>query len=378
MKEYPLTAVRGVNGTTVAVGDHGLHFCAAADSGCEILQFGDFLAWCDHEDIDLPAIIVVEVSLSTGTIEAANSAHLMPSDSQQQSSQASSGSLCLLVEDSSRAASLAIRTLQAPIAGTLSSISVVSRRVDPATYKRLRARMFPHWYYTCCLGDGIVQRATVSDEQSTMAGLLANRDKMLAMLENYFGTLGGATVLDVGCSAGLHSFELARRGAIVTAIDWDANAILQAQFVQECIADQLPGRVDFKCVDLFAFDAPAGGFDVVYCSGVFYHLQDPIGAARRLATMTRSLLLIQSSITPRAGDLLELSNPAQFPFCASWEFALVPTASMLRKIFEHAGCKALALIDSSQLPRNPVAKRRQKLAGPVYLACQPPRPKHEA
>jgi hypothetical protein len=80
--------------------------------------------------------------------------------------------------------------------------------------------------------------------------------------------------------------------------------------------------------------------------------------------MARSLLLIQSSITPRAGDLLELSNPAQLPFCASWEFALVPTASMLRKIFEHAGCKALALIDSSQLPRTPIAKRRKNWQDP--------------
>src|SRR5688572_23757116 len=38
------------------------------------------------------------------------------------------------------------------------------------------------------------------------------------------------TVLDIGCNAGFYSFELARRGALVTAIDLDPHYLKQAEW----------------------------------------------------------------------------------------------------------------------------------------------------
>ena len=42
--------------------------------------------------------------------------------------------------------------------------------------------------------------------------------------------LEGARVLDIGCNAGFYTFELARRGAHVTAVDIDPHYLTQARW----------------------------------------------------------------------------------------------------------------------------------------------------
>src|SRR3954454_5778995 len=45
--------------------------------------------------------------------------------------------------------------------------------------------------------------------------------------------LTGWTCLDIGCNAGFYSFELARRGATVTAIDLDERYLRQARWASK-------------------------------------------------------------------------------------------------------------------------------------------------
>ena len=45
--------------------------------------------------------------------------------------------------------------------------------------------------------------------------------------------LRGWTALDIGCNAGFYAFELARRGAEVTAIDHDGHYLRQARWAAE-------------------------------------------------------------------------------------------------------------------------------------------------
>jgi SAM-dependent methyltransferase len=80
----------------------------------------------------------------------------------------------------------------------------------------------------------------------------------------------GARVLDLGCSAGLHALELARRGFRVTGVDVEPSAIeLARQRGRES-----GGTARFEVLDLStgAF-APLGTFDLVYSIGnVLSHL----------------------------------------------------------------------------------------------------------
>lgn len=249
--------------------------------------------------------------------------------------------------------------------------------MSKAEWKKSRAALFSHWYYTTDLGDGVVCEATIPNEKACFQGLMKNRSHLLYMIDTHIGDVSGLKILDLACSAGLHAFELARRGAIVTGIDWDSGAIKQAKFVQECIKDQFKHPVKFHCISLFDFECAKNHFDYVYCSGLMYHLQNPIGAAQKIRDFCSKGVIISSCVTPKEGELFELSDPAQFPFCGSWEFALVPTATMIKKVFEYAGFKIVGITDWDGFQDTPGLNFSAKSAnnslslqgsrGPVYL-----------
>lgn len=85
--------------------------------------------------------------------------------------------------------------------------------------------------------------------------------------------LAGASVLDIGCNAGFHALEMARRGAgRVVAIDSDERYLAQARFAAEVTG----ARIEFR--DLSVYDVAALGerFDIVLFMGVLYHLRHPL------------------------------------------------------------------------------------------------------
>lgn len=112
--------------------------------------------------------------------------------------------------------------------------------------------------------------------------------------------LGGWTALDIGCNAGFYSFELARRGARVTAVDHDAHYLDQARWAARCFG--LTERISFQRGDVYelAREGALGGesFDLVLFLGVFYHLRYPLLALDGVARRVRRLLLFQSLSLP--------------------------------------------------------------------------------
>jgi hypothetical protein len=148
--------------------------------------------------------------------------------------------------------------------GRLFKVSVIpTSQLSRSEYKWLRAHGFDHWYYSCDFGDGVSRRATIPNEEAMMPGLLAARSR----------NEGGTCERSIGCANSrcrmlgrFQTMEFARRGAIVTGIDWDKKAIEQAKFVHECVADQFPHPVTFQCCNLFDCDAPDKSFDYVHCS----------------------------------------------------------------------------------------------------------------
>lgn len=359
----------------------GMHFRSSDKQGEGIVSFQDVMPWCTTEGVDFPVVVRIQFALSSGKVYCEYfDVGFHRAISESVSSREGEGEIFIYLEKPENGAVLMIGVIEGPVDGEIKAVFVAPRSaMEPAEYKRVRANMFSHWYSSCDLGDGVYRLATVQDEKLTTRAALKNRAILLSMVDKYIGSVNGLRVLDVACSSGLHSFELARRGAIVTGIDWDPAAITQAKFIQECIGGKFQHPVVFCCTDLFAFEPAPGSFDLVYCSGLFYHLQDPIGAARRLASWCTRWAVIQSSVAAREEDLFELSYPGKFPFCASWEFALVPTATMLRKVFEHAGFGIEGLTDLSEFLDDNATwinyrpKNNQILCGPVYLALSIPR-----
>lgn len=114
--------------------------------------------------------------------------------------------------------------------------------------------------------------------------------------------LTGQRVLDVGCNAGYYSFELAKRGAQVTAIDIDPHYLRQARWA--AARYDLESRIRF--VQASVYDLSRGGeqFDLVWFLGVLYHLRHPLLALDILREVTGRRLILQTMTMP-GGEVIE-------------------------------------------------------------------------
>ena len=104
----------------------------------------------------------------------------------------------------------------------------------------------------------------------------------------------GRRALDIGCNAGFYTFELARRGADVVAVDSDEHYLRQARWA----AQQFGVDVDFRRASVYDLAAWDHDFDVVLFLGVFYHLRYPVLALDIVAERVRDLLVFQTLTLP--------------------------------------------------------------------------------
>jgi SAM-dependent methyltransferase len=81
----------------------------------------------------------------------------------------------------------------------------------------------------------------------------------------------GTRLLDLGCGSGLFARAAAGRGALVTGVDADRDAVARA-------AAEVPGGT-FLLRDVL--DLPPGPFDVVAAVQVLMHVPDPVAVLRR-------------------------------------------------------------------------------------------------
>lgn len=112
--------------------------------------------------------------------------------------------------------------------------------------------------------------------------------------------LSGASVLDVGCNAGFHSFECMRRGARrVVGVDMDPRYLAQARLA----ARVLNLAVEFRQATVYSLANDPEKFDYVFFLGLFYHLRYPLYALDLLVKKTRRLLIFQAMVRGEAGSL---------------------------------------------------------------------------
>jgi tRNA (mo5U34)-methyltransferase len=108
--------------------------------------------------------------------------------------------------------------------------------------------------------------------------------------------------------AGFYSFELAARGARVTAIDVDPHYLAQARWAARQFG--LEGRIEFRRTQLYELAREPQQYDLVWFMGVLYHLRHPLLALDILRRRTRKLLMLQTLTMP-GEDALE--PPSDFP-----------------------------------------------------------------
>ncbi|MFN7918737.1 MAG: DUF1698 domain-containing protein [Bryobacteraceae bacterium] len=103
--------------------------------------------------------------------------------------------------------------------------------------------------------------------------------------------LRGARVLDIGAWDGWFSFEAARRGADVTAID----CVEIPNFL--AMRERLGVKVDYRVLDFYEIpQAKLGKFDFVLFLGVLYHLKHPLLALEIVCEHATEMAIVDSFV----------------------------------------------------------------------------------
>jgi tRNA (mo5U34)-methyltransferase len=121
--------------------------------------------------------------------------------------------------------------------------------------------------------------------------------------------LRGRTVLDIGAWDGAFSFEAERRGADrVVAVDsfcWNGEGWGSKQGF-DTARRLLHSRVEDREVEVLDLSPDTVGvFDLVLCLGVLYHMQHPLLALERVASVCRGQLILWTHV-----DMLDCDRPA--------------------------------------------------------------------
>ncbi|HXS26518.1 MAG TPA: TIGR04290 family methyltransferase [Steroidobacteraceae bacterium] len=150
------------------------------------------------------------------------------------------------------------------------------------------ARLAP-WFHNLHLPDG-----TETAPQHSLGDFPAVKWRQIA--PHVPERLDGLTALDVGCNAGFYSFELARRGARVTAIDIDEHYLAQARWAAREFG--LDDRIELGQLSVYDLARTAEQYDLVLFLGVLYHLRHPLLALDVLQRITRGQLILQTLTMP--------------------------------------------------------------------------------
>ena len=136
---------------------------------------------------------------------------------------------------------------------------------------------------------------------------------MLTVDFDRLGLAPGERVLDMGCGAGRHAFEMYRRGADVVAFDQDAEELAGVRdlFAAMSQAGEVPAgaQADVKEGDAGSLPFADAEFDRVVAAEVLEHLPADVAAIEELARVLRP------------GGTLAVSVPRWYPEVVNWRLS---------------------------------------------------------
>ncbi|MFH1462581.1 MAG: hypothetical protein ABIG08_02745 [bacterium] len=157
----------------------------------------------------------------------------------------------------------------------------------------------PFWWHSIDVGYGIQTPGHHGDIRHPTGD--KNILKNMQLPEN----LQGKRVLDIGAWDGFYSFEAEKRGAsYVLAIDNFYRDKLEKTGSQgfEVAKEILNSKVEFKKAGVYELSPEKFGmFNAVLFLGVFYLLQHPILALKKIYSVTKEILIMETHYDPYHG-----------------------------------------------------------------------------
>jgi SAM-dependent methyltransferase len=114
-----------------------------------------------------------------------------------------------------------------------------------------------------------LEYSTLQPEMHNEAGRRAKAAKILTVLRHFRGDagLGGATVVDLGCSTGFIADEFRRAGTAVIGVDIDAPGLAAAKA-------RFEAGIGFVCADGERLPLPTASADIVIFNHIYEHVVD--------------------------------------------------------------------------------------------------------
>src|SRR5882762_7857683 len=180
------------------------------------------------------------------------------------------------------------------------------------------------------IGASLLPKPFVFDQPLQSEAREAKMEFLRRVVAPWKSELRMNTALDLGCGVGYFSAMLRNAGLQVTAVDGRTENIEEAR-------NRHPG-VDFRVADA---EDPSlvglGTFDLVFCFGLLYHLENPLRAIRHLHAMTNNLLLMEGVIFPGDEPGMVLIDEFEIDDQGLKHIAFYPTEAGLVKMFYRAG-----------------------------------------
>ena len=204
------------------------------------------------------------------------------------------------------------------------------------------------WFYEFSLPDG---SQTTSYLPEFVRPIHATREKALRLFLDQFGKKGSLNdALDVSCHEGYFSLVLAEYFNSVVGVDKNADSLQKAQQITALLGNRKISYVHTALEDW----KEKKQSDFVLCFGLLYHIENPVEIVRKLASLTKGAICIESQVLPVAsrfqiedGNYKALRDTkGTFGLCLDYpsskeggltELALVPSRDALVTLLEFFG-----------------------------------------
>lgn len=121
----------------------------------------------------------------------------------------------------------------------------------------------------------------------------------------YQGRLNGRSVVDLGCLEGGYAAEFARLGMEATGIEVRQSNFENCLYVKDKLG--LPNLSFFKD-DVLHLER-YGQFDIVFCNGLLYHLENPRSFVSLMGRCTKDVVIINTHYAPKGNSEVFALSP---------------------------------------------------------------------
>ena len=116
------------------------------------------------------------------------------------------------------------------------------------------------------------------------------RPRHAAAVLGHEGRFDGMRILELGPLEGAHSYQLEQLGAAsITAIESNAQAFLKCLVIKNILELNRTTFLLGDCVN--SLEADSHDYDLIFASGILYHMENPLELIRLLGQRTRRVFL---------------------------------------------------------------------------------------